>query len=84
MTEEMKGKRESLKLLSIIAQAMIEAGEVESINDGLCEIYSRQGHSEIHSFKKWMELGQVVKRGEKALLLWGQPRTAAKNGAGRV
>ena len=26
------------------------------------------------SFKKWLELGQVVKKGEKALLLWGTPR----------
>jgi hypothetical protein len=39
-------------------------------------MYAQQGHTEIHSFKKWLEKGFVVKRGEKALLLWGQPRQA--------
>ncbi len=40
-------------------------------------MYRQQGHEEIHSFKSWMEKGFCVRRGEKALLLWGTPRKAA-------
>jgi len=73
MTDEMKAKREALKSLSAAAKQVIEMGEASSINEGLIYLYAQQGHTEIHSFKKWLDKGFVVKRGEKALLLWGEP-----------
>jgi hypothetical protein len=76
MTDEMKAKREQLKRLSKLAGKLVEAGKCASINDALIMIYNEQGHTEIHSFKKWLSLGFAVKRGEKALLLWGEPRKA--------
>ena len=76
MTEEMKAKREYLKLLSKGIKQAIETGEIEAdtVNAGLVEHYKKHGHTEIHSFKKWLEMGKVVKKGEKALLLWGEPK----------
>lgn len=74
MNDEMKAKREALKAMS---RAVKSSGQYETVNEGLVDIYRRQGHTEIHSFKKWLEQGYCVKKGEKALLLWGQPRTGA-------
>jgi hypothetical protein len=78
MTEEMKAKRESLKQLSKVVQIGMKEGIYNSVNEGLVDIYSKEGHTEIHSFKHWLTLGKVVKKGEKALLLWGEPRKAGK------
>lgn len=77
MKEEMKQKREQLKELSRIVKMGIKEGMYESVNAGLVEIYAQEGHTEIHSFRRWLELGCVVRKGEKALLLWGEPRKAA-------
>ncbi len=76
MTNEMKEKREQLKAISRLMQQMVKAGQFDSVNKGLVDMYKNEGHTEIHSFKKWLELGFVVRKGEKALLLWGQPRQA--------
>lgn len=78
MTEEMKAKREQLKTLSRIAAKLVEAEEADTVNDALVFMYTKEGHTEIHSFRKWLELGFHVKKGEKALLLWGEPRKALK------
>ena len=80
MTDEMKEKRERLKKLSSVAAQMVEENpeEYPTINAALVGIYNEQGHTEIHSFKKWLERGYVVRRGEKALLLWGEPKKALK------
>jgi hypothetical protein len=75
MKEETKEKREQLKKLSAIAAELVKEGEAETINEGLILLYEKQGHTEIHSFKKWLEMGYAVRKGEKALLLWGQPKT---------
>lgn len=77
MKQEMIEKRESLKALSRVAAEMVKAGEAGSVNDGLLMIYQQQGHTEVHSFKKWWDMGYTVRRGEKALLLWGEPIKAA-------
>jgi hypothetical protein len=78
MTQEMQNKRQELKELSKAAAALVEEQKAASINDALVLIYAMQGHEEIHSFKKWLELGYAVKKGEKALLLWGEPQKALK------
>lgn len=74
MTDEMKAKRDYLKGLSKIASKLVQAEQADTVNDALLSMYKEQGHTEIHSFKKWLELGYVVRRGEKALLLWGKPQ----------
>ena len=76
MKEEMKEKREGLKAVSRELQQAVKAGVYPSVNAGLVAMYAEQGHTEIHSFRGWLEKGYVVKKGEKALLLWGEPRKA--------
>ena len=76
MKEEMKAKRDALKALSADAAELVKAQAAASINDALVLIYRMQGHEEINSFRKWLDKGFVVKRGEKALLLWGEPKKA--------
>ena len=76
MTQEMKAKRDALKAISRQIQQLVKENVYSTVNEGLVDMYNKQGHTEIHSFKRWLELGHVVKRGEKALLLWGEPRKA--------
>lgn len=78
MTEEMKAKRLHLSQLSRIVKMGIASGMYDSVNEGLVEMYKEQGHDEIHSFKQWLKLGYVVRKGEKALLLWGEPKKTGK------
>jgi hypothetical protein len=80
MTDEMKQKREALKERSQIAKMMVKTmpDEYSSINEALVAMYNDEGHTEIHSFRKWMEKGYIVRKGEKALLLWGEPKKALK------
>ena len=79
MTEEMKEKRAKLRLLSQEAKELVESGEAESINEGLAMIYAEDGHRNLKSFKEWLKLGKAVKKGEKALLLWGKPLKKQKD-----
>lgn len=76
MTEEMKTKREELKALSRMAKMAIKTGLYDSVNQFLVDMYRQQGHTELNSFKQWLSKGFCVRRGEKALLLWGEPRKA--------
>ena len=78
MTEAMKMKRAHLKELSSAIAEAVKAGAFQSINEGLVAMYAEQGHTEIHSFKYWLSLGKVVRKGEKALLLWGEPLKSSK------
>lgn len=78
MTSEMQAKREQLKALSKVAKMLVSSGACGTINEALIDIYRNDGHEEIHSFKKWIERGFCVRRGEKALLLWGEPRKGGK------
>ncbi len=78
MTQEMKTKREELKGISNPLKVLIKNGVYASVNDALVDIYRKQGHTELHSYKQWKERGFQVKRGSKALLLWGEPRNGGK------
>lgn len=78
MSEEMKAKRENLKELSRTVANAVKYGQFPTINAALVNLYQQQGHTEIHSFKAWLSNGMVVKKGEKALLLWGEPRHGGK------
>jgi hypothetical protein len=76
MTQEMRIKREELKGISRIIQQAVKSGVYDSVNDGLAAMYAEQGHTELHSYRQWREKGFQVRRGSKALLFWGEPRTA--------
>ncbi len=76
MKQETIDKRNALKELSKAAAEFVAEEKAGSINDGLALIYNMQGHTEIKSFRAWIKEGYVVKKGEKALLLWGEPLKA--------
>ena len=76
MTEDIRNKREELKALSRLARLAINTGLFSSVNEFLVDFYAQQGHTTLHSFKQWLKEGFCVCRGEKALLLWGEPRKA--------
>lgn len=83
MTEETKAKREQLKALSKLAAELVKMGEVDSINQGLQYIYAKNGHTELNSYRQWQSKGYQVRKGSKALLMWGQPvdrKKETKNG----
>lgn len=42
-------------------------------------IYTNEENTEFKTFNQWKEDGSTVKKGEKAFLIWGQPRNGSKN-----
>lgn len=78
MTTEIKAKREALKALSGDAKTLIKMGQVETVNDGLAFIYRQEGHEILKSYRQWQQEGYQVKKGSKALLMWGQPQKIGK------
>ena len=79
MKQEIKQKREELKSLSAGFKLLIKEGAIGSINEGLVNYYAEQGHTTLNSYRRWKELGYQVKKGSKALLLWGEPVTRNEN-----
>jgi hypothetical protein len=81
MTQEFKQKREELKAISAPFKILIKEGAIGSINEGLANYYREQGHLQLNSYKRWQEQGFQVKKGSKALLMWGEPAPLKKSGA---
>ncbi len=75
---EMKAKREELKALSAGYKLLIKEGAISSINEGLAMYYAELGHKVLKSYRRWKEAGYQVKRGSKALLMWGEPKPIKK------
>lgn len=76
----MKHRREELKAISAGYQMLVKEGAIGTVNEGLAMYYAEQGHTTLHSYKQWLDLGFQVKRGSKALLMWGSPLTYKKEG----
>lgn len=74
----MKAKRQGLKVISQGLQELVKSGEIRNVNEGLALIYKSEGHEDLKSFNRWKEIGYSVKKGAKALLLWGEPRPINK------
>ena len=70
-------KRAHLKAISAPIKLLLKQGAVHTINEGLAVYYAQQGHFDLNTFKGWIDQGFKVKKGEKALLLWGQPKAIA-------
>lgn len=76
--EAMRAKRAALKELSAPLKELKKCGEIETINEGLISIYSQQGHTTLKTLKQWNSEGLSIKKGEKALLLWGKPTASQR------
>lgn len=71
-------RREELKAISAPLKSLLLNGEVATINEALRKIYAEQGHLQLKTLRQWNECGFVVKKGSKALLLWGAPKKLHK------
>ena len=71
-------KRQQLKTLSQSLVARREMGEYmgnedDTVNGLLRFYYARKGYTNLKTFKEWKKEGFTVRKGEKALLIWGMP-----------
>lgn len=80
MNQEMKNKRDELKAISQGFKPLVKEGAIGSVNEGLANYYREQGHADLKSYNRWKEAGFQVKKGMKALLLWGEPKPIKKVG----
>ncbi|MDR1198984.1 MAG: hypothetical protein LBK94_08265 [Prevotellaceae bacterium] len=60
--------------MSKTLRLLLREGAIDSINEGLKDIYRQAGHDTLNTLQQWNRMKKTVKKGEKALLLWGQPR----------
>lgn len=72
--ETFKERKKALQELSAQLQQDVKLGHIQSINEGLKVIYEDEGHEVLKSFEGWKKEGKRIKKGEKALMLWGAPR----------
>ncbi|QFQ13277.1 hypothetical protein C7Y71_009810 [Pseudoprevotella muciniphila] len=83
--EAAKQRRAELKALSNQLKQGVQAGMIPESEDGTINgllrfFYAQQGHTELKTFDEWKEAGYIVRKGQKAILLWGKPR---KHNAGK-
>lgn len=70
-----RARRKALKDLCNTLQAAAKtAGMEESPNELLREYYAQAGHTELKTFEEWKQAGFYIRKGEKAILLWGHPK----------
>jgi hypothetical protein len=63
-------RRAELKEISKGLRILLKEGAIDTINEGLKQMYRDNGHVELNTLKQWNRSGMIVKKGEKALLLW--------------
>lgn len=70
-----RARRQALKNLCNTLQAAAKAaGKEETPNELLREYYAQAGHTELKTFEEWKQAGFYIRKGEKAILLWGHPK----------
>lgn len=70
-----RARRQALKNLCNTLQAAAKAaGMEETPNELLREYYAQAGHTELKTFEEWKQAGFYIRKGEKAILLWGHPK----------
>lgn len=81
-TSNIQAKRIELKEISSALLELKATGSISTVNEGLKSIYNQQGHQELKTFDQWERAGMHVKRGAKALYLWGKQtaKTITENG----
>lgn len=76
--EQYQENRTKLKELSKMVKPLVEGGEYPTVNEAIKEAVIMEENPEIkqlNTFDQWKKKGFSVKKGEKAFLLWGRPRT---------
>ena len=77
--EQARARRQALRDLSNELKSIAELnGQEANVNELLRDFYAGTGHTELKTFDQWKEDGYFIRKGEKALLLWGKPK-ASKN-----
>jgi len=76
--EAMRAKRDELKSFSKGIKILVKEGKYNTVNEGLIDLYSKSGHTDLKTIHQWNDLNMSVKKGEKALLLWGTPKKSEK------
>lgn len=68
--------RTTLKNLSQFAKILVKEGAFDSVNDVLIDMYKKENPEikEFNTYNQWKHKGKIVKKGEKAFLVWGSPR----------
>lgn len=74
-SDSYKANRAKLRELSAIAKKMVETEQVHTVNQGLIQMYSNDGHEEFKTFHEWKQEGMSIKKGSKAFLVWAKPKT---------
>ena len=70
-----RARRQALKdLCNALQEAAKAAGMEEKPNELLREYYAQAGHTELKTFEEWKQAGFYIRKGEKAILLWGHPK----------
>ncbi|MCW3127199.1 MAG: hypothetical protein JWO03_2857 [Bacteroidetes bacterium] len=59
--------------LKAICATLPQQEEGQTVNELLVLMYAEKGYTDLKSLRTWNSEGRVVKKGEKALLLWGRP-----------
>lgn len=77
--EAARQKRAELKALSNQLKKAVQQGAIPESEDGTINallrfFYAQQGHTELKTFDEWKAAGYIVRKGQKAILLWGKPR----------
>ena len=75
-------RRARLIELSTPLRALVKEGAIESVNEGLRQIYAQAGHTQLNRFFEWKNQGKQVRKGEKALLLWATPKQKVSTDTG--
>jgi len=71
-------KRKVLSELSQTITPLVEAGEYETINEGLIDMYKDDNNQVFKTYNQWKAEGYQVKRGAKAYNVWAKPLSAQK------
>ena len=69
-----KIRRKALSDLSRLIKPLVQAGQFDSVNDGLLHTYREEtGQSVFHTFRDWRERGCFVNKGETGYPIWSRP-----------
>ena len=78
--EQYKANRTALIQISAGLRVLVKAGALDSVNEGLKEIYEKSDSNieEFRTFWQWKDEGYTINKGSKAFLIWGQPRKGSQ------
>ena len=78
--EQYKANRTALIQISTGLRQLVKSGAIDSVNEGLKEIYEKSDPNieEFKTFWQWKDEGYTIKKGSKAFLIWGQPRKGSQ------